>query len=82
LKYSVNICGWDQPLTHIIGAMIKELFIDEIAALLDIARENGYEGDYDQFKYDLYNRPEVIPFPPSAGPDFSTGGLVSLGYLL
>ena len=62
--------------------LFKDLFIDEIAALLDIARENGYEGDYEQFKYDLYNRPEVIPFPKSSGPDFKEGGLVSLGYLL
>ena len=27
-----------------------DYFIDEIAALLDIARENGYEGTYDDFK--------------------------------
>ena len=62
--------------------MFKDLFLDEIIRLHEIARENGYEGDYEKFKYDLYNRPEVIPFPPIAGPDFSQGGLVSLGYLL
>ena len=28
------------------------------------------------FKYDLLNRPEVIPFPQSAGPDFASGGIV------
>jgi hypothetical protein len=31
-----------------------------------------------QFKKDLEKNPEVIPFPPSAGPDFSQGGLVGL----
>ena len=62
-----------------------DYFIDEIAALLDIARENGYEGTYDDFKNILLNDPEelrrIMPYQ-SAGPDFKSGGLVSLGYLL
>ncbi len=62
-----------------------DYFIDEIAALLDIARENGYEGTYDDFKNILLNDPEelrrIMPYQ-SAGPDFRSGGLVSLGYLL
>ena len=62
-----------------------DYFIDEIAALLDIARENGYEGTYDDFKNILLNDPEelrrIMPYQ-SVGPDFRSGGLVSLGYLL
>ena len=62
-----------------------DYFIDEIAALLDIARENGYEGTYDDFKNILLNDPEelrrIMPYQ-SAGPDFRSGCLVSLGYLL
>ena len=62
-----------------------DYFIDEIAALLDIARENGYEGTYDDFKNILLNDTEelrrIMPYQ-SAGPDFRSGGLVSLGYLL
>ena len=62
-----------------------DYFIDEIAALLDIARENGYEGTYDDFKNILLNDPEelrrIMPYQ-SAGPDFKSDGLVSLGYLL
>ena len=62
-----------------------DYFIDEIAALLDIARDNGYEGTYDDFKNILLNDPEelrrIMPYQ-SAGPDFRSGGLVSLGYLL
>ena len=50
-----------------------DYFIDEIAALLDIARENGYEGTYDDFKNILLNDPEelrrIMPYQ-SAGPDF------------
>ena len=62
---------------------MRELpYLDELLDLLDIARANGYDKSLDEFKYDLLNRPEVIPFPPSAGPDFREGGLVSLGYLL
>ena len=62
---------------------MRELpYLDELLDLLDIARANGYDKSLDEFKYDLLNRPEVIPFPPSAGPDFAGGGLVSLGYLL
>ena len=57
-------------------------YLDELLDLFDLAREGGYSADLDQFKYDLLNQPEVIPFPPSAGPDFREGGLVSLGYLL
>ena len=62
-----------------------DYFIDEIAALLDIARDNGYEGTYDDFKNILLNDPEElrrIMTYQSAGPDFRSGGLVSLGYLL
>ena len=62
-----------------------DYFIDEIAALLDIARDNGYEGTYDDLKNILLNDPEelrrIMPYQ-SAGPDFRSGGLVSLGYLL
>ena len=62
-----------------------DYFIDEIAALLDIARDNGYEGTYDDFKNILLNDPEelrrIMPYQ-SSGPDFRSGGLVSLGYLL
>ena len=62
---------------------MRELpYLDELLDLLDIARANGYDKSLDEFKYDLLNRPEVIPFPQSAGPDFREGGLVSLGYLL
>ena len=57
-------------------------YLDELFDLLDIARAGGYEGTLVEFKYDLLNSPEVIPFPPSKGSDFSNGGLVSLGYLL
>ena len=81
----MNICGWDQPPTHSFGANMESLFIDEIQALLDIARSNGYEGTYDDFKNILLNDPEelrrIMPYQ-SAGPDFRSGGLVSLGYLL
>ena len=62
---------------------MRELpYLDELLDLLDIARANGYDKSLDEFKYDLLNRPEVIPFPPSPGPDVREGGLVSLGYLL
>jgi|TARA_R100001126_G_C4733787_1_gene105104 hypothetical protein len=57
---------------------IDDLLLDELIRLHEIARENGYAGDYMQFKKDLEKNPEVIPFPPSAGPDFSQGGLVGL----
>ena len=53
-------------------------YLDELFNLLDLARAGGYEGTLDEFKYDLLNRPEAIPFPNSMGPDFSSGGLVSL----
>ena len=46
---------------------IDDLMLDELIRLHDIARENGYSGDYMQFKKDLVENPEVIPFPPSAG---------------
>ena len=51
-------------------------YLDELFDLLDLARAGGYEGTLDEFKYDLLNRPEVIPFPDKAGPDFAAGGLV------
>ena len=57
---------------------IDDLLLDELIRLHDIARENGYKGDYLQFKKDLERNPELIPLPPSAGPDFAGGGLVSL----
>ena len=79
----MNICGQVLSTAHSLGVM--NLFIDEIAALLDIARDNGYEGTYDDFKKILLTDPEqlrkIMP-AQSAGPDFSGGGLVSLGYLL
>jgi|TARA_X000001388_G_scaffold6551_1_gene4203 hypothetical protein len=53
-------------------------YLPELLDLLDLARVGGYEGSLDQFKDDLMNRPEIIPFPPSAGPDFKLGGLVKL----
>ena len=52
-------------------------YLDELLNLYDLARENGYDKDLDNFKYDLMNRPQVIPFPDKAGSDFATGGLVS-----
>ena len=51
-------------------------YLDELFDLLDLARSGGYEGTLDEFKYDLLNRPEVIPFPDKAGPDFASGGIV------
>ena len=42
-------------------------YLDELFDLLDIARAGGYEGTLEEFKYDLMNRPEVIPFPSSLG---------------
>ena len=57
---------------------IDDLMLDELIRLHDIARENGYSGDYIQFNKDLVENPEVIPFPPSAGSDFNQGGLVGL----
>ena len=64
--------------------LTEPLYIDDIQRLLDVARENGYEGSYNDFKFILFNDPETFRkiMPPSAGPDFSQGGLVSLGYLL
>ena len=62
--------------------MISLPELDEFIRMLDVAREGGYEGNLETLKYDLLNRPEVIPFPQSMGPDFRSGGLVSLGYLL
>ena len=62
--------------------MIKLPDLEELILLLDAARENGYDGTLETLKYDLLNRPEVIPFPRSAGPDFSQGGLATLGYLV
>ena len=56
---------------------IDDLLLDELIRLHDIARDNGYKGDYLQFKKDLERNPEIL-FPPSAGPDFAGGGLVSL----
>ncbi len=53
-------------------------FLDELFDLLDVARAGGYEGTLEEFKYDLLNRPEVIPFPKSMGPDFADGGLATL----
>ena len=53
-------------------------YLDELFDLLEVARAEGYEGTLEEFKYDLMNRPEVIPFPRSAGPDFSEGGLATL----
>ena len=38
-------------------------YLDELLDLFDLAREGGYSADLDQFKYDLLNQPEVIPFP-------------------
>ena len=57
-------------------------YLDELLNLYDLAKEGGYNKDLDNFKYDLLNRPQEIPFPRSAGPDFSRGGLATLGYLL
>ena len=51
-------------------------YLDELLNLYDLAKENGYDKDLDNFKYDLMNRPQVIPFPDKAGPDFAAGGLV------
>ena len=62
--------------------IIELPYLDELLNLYDLAKENGYDKDLDNFKYDLLNRPQVIPFPQSSGPDFRSGGLVSLGYLL
>jgi hypothetical protein len=52
--------------------------LDELFDLYDLARQGGYQKNLDEFKFDLMNRPEVIPFPRSAGPDFSEGGLATL----
>ena len=57
--------------------MIKLPDLEELILLLDAARENGYDGTLETLKYDLLNRPEVIPFPKSMGSDFKDGGLVS-----
>jgi|TARA_E500000318_G_scaffold103265_1_gene108163 hypothetical protein len=57
--------------------MIELPPLDELIAMLDVAREGGYDGTLETLKYDLLNRPEVIPFPRSMGPDFSQGGLVN-----
>ena len=51
-------------------------YLDELLNLIEVAKENGYDKDLDNFKYDLMNRPQVIPFPDKAGSDFATGGLV------
>ena len=51
-------------------------YLDELLNLFEVAKENGYDKDLDNFKYDLMNRPQVIPFPDKAGSDFATGGLV------
>ena len=53
-------------------------YLPELLDLLDLARVGGYDGSLDDFKHDLMNRPEVIPFPPSQGSDFNQGGLVGL----
>ena len=37
---------------------IDDLMRDELIRLHDIARENGYSGDYMQFKKDLVENPE------------------------
>lgn len=57
---------------------IDDLLLDELIRLHDIARDNGYKGDYLQFKKDLERNLDKIPFPPSEGPDFKQGGLVGL----
>ena len=53
-------------------------YLDELFDLLEVARAGGYEGTLEEFKYDLMNRPEVIPFPSSMGSDFAEGGLATL----
>jgi len=47
----------------------------ELFELLDVARMNGFEGSYDEFKYLLMNEPAKLPLPDKA---FALGGLVSL----
>ena len=54
--------------------------LSELLNLLDLAREGGYEGDLDTFKYLLLNDPARIPFPDKKV--FANGGLVTLGYML
>ena len=60
---------------------MRALYLDEIMALLDIAREQGYGGSYDEFKYILYNDPDtlrrIMP-EKSMGSDFRDGGLATL----
>ena len=39
--------------------------------MLDILRENGFEGTYEEMIYKLRHDPASLPFPKSAGPDFA-----------
>ena len=49
--------------------------IDELFDLLDVLRENGYEGTYEEMKYKLINDPAALPFPDKLV--FSRGGFVN-----
>jgi hypothetical protein len=52
--------------------------LDELFDMLDILRENGFEGTYEEMVYKLRHDPASLPFPKSAGPDFAEGGLATL----
>ena len=72
---------WHNAKTERHHTNMRALYIDEIQALLDIAREQGFEGTYDEFKYILYNDPDTLRriMPErSMGSDFRDGGLATL----
>jgi hypothetical protein len=50
--------------------------LSELINLLDLARENGYEGDFETFKLLLMERPELLPLPDKL---FANGGMVNKG---
>ena len=52
--------------------------LDELFDMLDILRENGFEGTYEEMIYKLRHDQASLPFPKSAGPDFAEGGLATL----
>tara|TARA_R100000781_G_scaffold48143_1_gene32184 strand:- start:1299 stop:1481 length:183 start_codon:yes stop_codon:yes gene_type:complete len=53
--------------------------LPELWRMLEIARENGYEGTYDEFKRRLIEDPASLPFPRTP---LAAGGIPSLMYLL
>lgn len=60
-----------------LGLNMQELpYLPELLDLLDLARENGFEGDLETFKLLLLERPDLLPFP---GRLYAQGGAVNQG---